>query len=116
MTHVADHLRTDTAELLRAEPQPRVARPTTRSLALSVLVPTRNEADNVDPLLARLDAALDGLAAEVIFVDDSDDSTPDVVRAASRARSATGTLAVSLLHRPPGARAGGLGGAVVAGL
>src|SRR4051794_14235640 len=101
-----------------APPQPRrpAGTATAHDLALSVLVPTRNEAENVEPLLARLGAALDGLPAEVIFVDDSDDATPEVVASAMRARPGTGPLEVSLLHRPPGARDGGLGGAVVAGL
>jgi dolichol-phosphate mannosyltransferase len=85
-------------------------------VALSILVPTRNEADNVVPLVERLDAALGGLTAEVIFVDDSDDATPSVVEGAAQARRGRAPLQISLLHRPPGARAGGLGGAVVAGL
>jgi dolichol-phosphate mannosyltransferase len=85
-------------------------------LPLSVLIPTRNEAGNVDALIDRLTAALEGLPAEAIFIDDSDDSTPDVVDAAIRRRSAADRLQVSLLHRAHGARDGGLGGAVVHGL
>ena len=44
---------------------------------LSVVIPVRNEADNVAPLLGEIRAALDGnLAYEVIYVDDgSDDDT-----------------------------------------
>jgi dolichol-phosphate mannosyltransferase len=53
-----------------------------------------------------------GLAAEVIFVDDSDDDTPLTVQ---RARPRVG-LDVRLCHRPPGRRIGGLGGAVAEGL
>jgi dolichol-phosphate mannosyltransferase len=81
-------------------------------LAVSVVVPTRNEAGNVSPLLERLDAALDGLPAEVIVVDDSDDETPGVVRAAAGEVG----LPVRLLHRRPAARDGGLSTAVLAGL
>lgn len=42
---------------------------------ISVVVPVRNEADNVDALVGEIDAALDGRAYEMIFVDDS--STDD---------------------------------------
>jgi dolichol-phosphate mannosyltransferase len=47
-------------------------------LQLSIVVPVRNEADNVLPLLAEIHAALEGLAEfEVVYVDDgSSDATP----------------------------------------
>jgi dolichol-phosphate mannosyltransferase len=49
--------------------------------ALSVVVPTFNERDNVPKLYRKLEAALAGIAWEVIFVDDnSPDGTWDVVR------------------------------------
>jgi dolichol-phosphate mannosyltransferase len=49
---------------------------------LSVVVPTFNERDNVTVLYRRLEAALAGIAWEVVFVDDnSPDGTWDVVRA-----------------------------------
>ena len=51
--------------------------------ALSVIVPTRNEADNIRPLLAGLEAALAGIDAEVLIVDDSDDATPEIARQAA---------------------------------
>jgi dolichol-phosphate mannosyltransferase len=55
--------------------------PATRSLELSVIVPTLNERDNVPVLLERLDEALSGTAWEVIFVDDdSVDGTAEAVR------------------------------------
>jgi dolichol-phosphate mannosyltransferase len=47
---------------------------------------------------------------ELVFVDDSDDSTPQAVQELRRLG-----LAVELLHRRPGARLGGLGGAVQEG-
>jgi dolichol-phosphate mannosyltransferase len=54
-------------------------------LQLSVVVPTFNERDNVTTLFRKLEAALAGLAWEVIFVDDnSPDGTSDVVRALAR--------------------------------
>lgn len=80
--------------------------------AISVVVPTRNEAGNVAVLLDRLEQALRGRRAEVLFVDDSDDETPQAV---SRA-AATSPLDIRLFHRPAGERHGGLGGAVVHGL
>src|SRR4051794_22387093 len=52
---------------------------------LSVIVPTFNERDNIEPLLRRLETALAGIAWEVIFVDDnSPDGTWDVVRGLAR--------------------------------
>jgi cellulose synthase/poly-beta-1,6-N-acetylglucosamine synthase-like glycosyltransferase len=83
---------------------------------LSVVVPTRNEHDNVRPLLESLRNALRGLHVEVIFVDDSDDDTPEVIKDASVAMEAS-LFHVHVEHRQPGiARAGGLATAVVAGL
>jgi glycosyltransferase involved in cell wall biosynthesis len=77
-----------------------------------VLVPTRNEAGNVGPLVARLGPVLAGLGGEVLFVDDSDDQTPAAVAAAAGAAP----VPVRLLHRAGAERTGGLGGAVRAGL
>src|SRR3990172_9386618 len=75
---------------------------------ISLAIPTRNEASNIEPLLKRIQKATAGIAVEVIFVDDSSDETPDVIsKAARRSR-----MAVSLIHRPPEGREGGLGGAV----
>ncbi len=52
-----------------------------RGVELSVVVPTFNERDNIEPLLTRLEAALRGIAWEVIFVDDdSPDGTAELVR------------------------------------
>ncbi len=48
---------------------------------LSVVVPTYNERDNIAVLVSRVFGALDGVACEVIVVDDaSPDGTADVVR------------------------------------
>lgn len=84
------------------------------AIELSVVVPTRHEASNVGPLVRRVRHALAGVRHEVLFVDDSDDETTSVIDALVRSAShAEGELA--LLHRPPGERVGGLGGAVVEG-
>ena len=54
-------------------------------LALAVVVPTFNEAANVPRLVERLDAALAGIAWEMVVVDDdSPDGTADVARAIAR--------------------------------
>jgi dolichol-phosphate mannosyltransferase len=52
---------------------------------LSVIVPCFNERPNVVPMVAKLDAALDGIAWEVIYVDDnSPDGTTQEVRRIAR--------------------------------
>ncbi len=54
---------------------------------LTIVVPTLNEVDNVDPLISRLDSVLKGIDWEVIFVDDdSADDTAGHVRAISQTR------------------------------
>lgn len=47
---------------------------------LSIVVPSFNEAGNVKNLVEQLDAALAGIEHEIIFVDDSTDNTPDVIK------------------------------------
>jgi dolichol-phosphate mannosyltransferase len=50
-------------------------------LALAVIIPTFNEAANVEPLLYRLSLALAGIRWEAVFVDDnSPDRTSNIVR------------------------------------
>lgn len=80
--------------------------------AATIILPTRNEEDNVVAVVRRLDAALGEIRAEVLFVDDSTDDTPRRIRQVA----AWSRRPVRLLHRPPGERVGGLGGAVVDGL
>ncbi len=55
-------------------------------MELSVVIPARNEAPNVAPLVQEIRAALDGrVDYEIIYVDDgSSDGTADAVRAAMR--------------------------------
>jgi dolichol-phosphate mannosyltransferase len=78
---------------------------------LTVIVPTRDEKDSIELLLARLGPAVAPLNAEVVIVDDSDDGTPDVLAE----KAGTCPVPIRLLHRPPGSRKGGLGSAVIAG-
>ena len=55
---------------------------------LCVVIPVINERDNIAPMVARLHAALAGIAWEVIFVDDdSTDGTRAAVHAAASADS-----------------------------
>lgn len=84
----------------------------TAATDVSVVVPTRDEADNVDQLVARTSAALDSAALvwELVLVDDSDDDTPERAR-----RHAAAGVPVRVLHRVPGERVDGLSGAVTAG-
>lgn len=77
---------------------------------LSVIVPTFNEGPNVAELVRRTVAALPGRAIEILFVDDSTDDTPDIIRAVA----AHASVPVRLLHRDQ--PVGGLGGAVVDGI
>lgn len=83
-----------------------------RVAGLTVVVPTRNERDNVVVLLDRLDKVCPDVALDVLFVDDSSDGTAEVIRQ----RAASSARVVDVIHRPPGDRPGGLGGAVHAGL
>ncbi len=53
---------------------------------LSVVVPVRNEAENIEPLVREIEAALAGVSHEIVYVDDgSTDATPAaLVRCAVR--------------------------------
>ena len=56
-----------------------------KAIELSVVLPTFNERDNVQPILDRLEVTLAGISYEVIFVDDdSPDDTAEVVRGIAR--------------------------------
>ncbi len=53
---------------------------------LSVVVPVRNEAPNIAPLIAEIRASLAGVAHEIVYVDDgSTDETASVLRDEARA-------------------------------
>ncbi len=87
---------------------------------VSIVVPTRHEAANIYPFvdgvekLAENDPVLAGRRIEVLFVDDSDDETADVI-AEVAAAPLNDRVSVRLAHRSTSERWGGLGGAVVDG-
>src|SRR5512143_1718758 len=81
------------------------------SYEITLVIPTRNEAGNIEPLLMRIHQALKGVPTEVVFVDDSTDETPEVI---GKLQSWF-PLHISLIHRPKEQRKNGLGGAVVEG-
>lgn len=84
-----------------------------RTCTVSVVIPTRNEAPNIQTLVLRCSRALESLPGgwELVFVDDSDDETPAIIsELAGRTHDQ-----VRLHHRAPGDRRAGLGGAVQAG-
>lgn len=81
------------------------------AVSLSIVVPTLNEAENVEPLLLEIQESITGTPLEVIFVDDSEDNTPSIVRKVG----AQFPFNVRLIARPPERRTG-LGTAVVEGI
>ncbi len=82
----------------------------TTSPSISVIIPTRNEAENIRPLLTRLSSLNDSVPMEVIFVDDSDDGTEMAIE---QVRNQFG-FPIRVIHRPSHKR-NGLSGAVVDG-
>src|SRR4051812_43657380 len=78
---------------------------------LTIVVPTRNEADNVPRLVRELRESLSDLDYRVVFVDDSTDGTPAVIRDLQRE---DGRL--RLVRREGAERRGGLSTAVTTGL
>jgi glycosyltransferase involved in cell wall biosynthesis len=78
---------------------------------ISIIVPTRNEAENISPLLERLSETVHNLHVEVLFVDDSTDDTVEMVTSLQCQHP----FPIRLIARPPEQR-NGLSGAVVDGL
>lgn len=77
---------TSSDDQVSADAVPGAARPAPGVVAeLSVIVPCYNERPNVAPMIAKLDQALQGIAWEVIYVDDnSPDGTTQEVRRIAR--------------------------------
>jgi dolichol-phosphate mannosyltransferase len=107
---VLDKLATERGNPFGAEPEfasERAVLP-----VISLVIPTRNEADNIHELVRRIDAVEPDLPMEIIFADDSTDDTPALITAVAGVASRE----IHLLHRTPETRIGGLGGAVIAGM
>ncbi len=83
----------------------------TGRVLLTLVVPTRNEAENVTGLVGGLRQSLAGIEYRVVFVDDSTDGTPDMIRGL-----AEGDGRVVLVHREGAEREGGLSTAVTTGM
>src|SRR5215469_1943231 len=75
---------------------------------VSIVLPSYNEADNIGPLCARLERALEALSHEIIFVDESTDGTEQRI-----AEIANVNPSIRLVHR---AERRGLAAAVVGGI
>lgn len=79
-------------------------------LALSVVVPTRNEEQNVRLLTERINESLGDIDFEVVFVDDSTDQTLNIIEELMRAHEN-----IRLIHRQREERKGGLATAILRG-
>ena len=86
-------------------------RVTRKGTFLTLVIPTRNEAGNVPRLVRELGEALRGVDYRVVFVDDSTDETPAVIRTLSEEDGR-----ISLIHRASAEQDGGLSTAVAAGM
>ena len=51
---------------------------------LSIVIPTYNEGKNIKNLVTQIDKALASINYEIVFVDDSNDNTPDIIREVSK--------------------------------
>ncbi|MDL2077183.1 glycosyltransferase family 2 protein [Streptomyces sp. GXMU-J15] len=79
--------------------------------AVTIVVPTFNESANIRELLHQITESVPArLPCEVVFVDDSTDDTPEVIKEAAQ----DCPFPVAVIHRDE--PVGGLGGAVVEGL
>ncbi len=78
---------------------------------LTLVVPTRNEAGNVGRLVRELRESLARIDYRVVFVDDSTDETPEIIRALGEEDGR-----VTLIHREGAEREGGLSTAVTTGI
>jgi len=88
------------------------ADPATLVCDISLVIPTRNEEDNLPSLVAKLAEVLKGASYEIILVDDSDDATAQV----APQLAAIHGLTLSVIHREEGQRSGGLSTAVLVGV
>src|SRR5215203_4724961 len=78
---------------------------------LTLVVPTRNEAENITKLVHELRESLSDLDYRVVFVDDSTDETPEVIKGLSEQDGR-----IRLVRREGTERHGGLSTAVTTGM
>lgn len=78
---------------------------------LSLVIPTRNEAENIPRLMEKLERTLGEVDYQAVFVDDSDDNTSDIIRSLGKELGR-----VTLIHREAAERDGGLSTAVTIGI
>src|ERR671911_463108 len=78
---------------------------------LTLVVPTRNEAENIPKLVHELRESLSDLDYRVVFVDDSTDETPEVIQGLSEQDGR-----IRLVRREGTERYGGLSTAVTTGM
>ena len=86
-------------------------RVTRKGTLLTLVIPTRNEAGNIPRLVRELGEALTGVDYQVVFVDDSTDETPAMIRDLSEEDGR-----ISLIHRASAEQDGGLSTAVATGI
>src|ERR671914_2725856 len=82
-----------------------------KMVLLTLVVPTRNEAENVPMLVHELRESLSDLDYRVVFVDDSTDETPEVIRGLAEQDGR-----ILLVRREGAERYGGLSTAVTTGM
>ncbi|WP_053057833.1 glycosyltransferase [Rubrobacter aplysinae] len=78
---------------------------------LTLVVPTRNEAGNVPRLVSEVRQSLSDIDYRLVFVDDSTDETPEIVRSLAEEDPR-----ITLIHREGEDREGGLSTAVTTGI
>jgi NAD(P)-dependent dehydrogenase (short-subunit alcohol dehydrogenase family) len=99
------------AQLIPLQPTASGSRRPSTAVDLTVVIPTRDGGSLLGPFLERLFLACRADSIEVLFVDDSIDDTPDLIRGAAKAAG----FPIRLLHRPAVERTGGRSGAIAAG-
>src|SRR5918999_4379483 len=82
-----------------------------KKILLTLVVPTRNEAENVPMLVHELRESLSDLDYRIVFVDDSTDETPEVIRGLAEQDGR-----ILLVRRGGAERYGGLSTAVTTGM
>ena len=85
--------------------------PAKKGTFLTLVIPTRNEAKNIPRLVREIEESLSGVDYRVVFVDDSTDETPAVIRSLSEEDGR-----IVLIQRAEAERGGGLSTAVATGM